>query len=295
MFSLIITIFTFSTCILWFIENFNIIYLTKNIFIAIKKNINKKSTFIINKKSDNKSNSSFLAIFYSIFPVLLVVFIIRYFVFESFKINSSSMMPTLLVGDFIIVEKFYYGIKNPITKKYIIYTFYPNRGDVVVFKYPENNRITYIKRVVGLPGDRIIYDTITKQIKIKPREALYYFPIIYSDFVHIYNLTSNGESGILLEKSNESLGGAVHEIITIPSQQDRVEIYYKKYIFDNIIEWVVPKGEYFMMGDNRDNSYDSRYWGFVQESNIIGKAKFIWMSFDKNCSIRFSRIGFFIY
>lgn len=294
MFSLIITIVTFSTCILWFIEHFNIIYLTKNIFIAITQQHNNKNNFI---KSEN---SSFLAIFFSIFPVLLLVLIIRYFLFESFQIKSCSMMPTLLVGDFIIVEKFSYGIKNPITKKYIIYTFSPNRGDVVVFKYPENNRITYIKRVVGLPGDRIIYDTITKQIKIKPREALYYFPIVYSDFVHTYNFTSNGESGILLEKSNESLGGAVHEIITVPSQQDRVEIYYKTYIFDNIAEWVVPQGEYFMIGDNRDNSYDSRYWGFVQESNIIGKAKVIWMSFDKNCmllrnSIRFSRIGFFIY
>lgn len=296
MFYLIIKIVTFSTFILWCIENFSLIFLTIKSIITIAQHPNKKNLFIINKKKENKLNRSLLDIFYSIFPVLLVVFIIRSCIFEPFKINSCSMMPTLLVGDFIIVEKLSYGIKNPITKKNIIYSFSPKRGDIVVFKYPENSRITYIKRVVGLPGDVIIYDTITKQLKVKPIGALYYFPIIYSDFVHTYN----GDSGIIFNKSNESLGGAVHEIITVPSQQDRVEIYYKKYLFNNFAEWVVPKGEYFMIGDNRDNSYDSRYWGFVQEKNIIGKAKVIWMSFYKKngilrTSIRFSRIGCIIY
>jgi signal peptidase I len=230
------------------------------------------------------------------------------------------MMPTLLIGDFILVEKFAYGIKDPIFQKTLIETGHPKRGDIAVFKYPKDPSLDYIKRVIGLPGDRITYDPSTKELTIQPNcssgqacgSAL---PITYSnveasDFVQTFERTSGGEAssgfwqlpqnqtkdgGIRLAERKESLGNVTHRILTVPIAQDQLSMYYQQ-PGQPLATWVVPPGEYFMMGDNRDNSADSRYWGFVPEANLVGKATAIWMSFEKQegqwpTGIRFSRIG----
>jgi len=252
----------------------------------------------------------------SIFPVLLVVFVVRSFIYEPFQIPSGSMMPTLLVGDFILVEKFAYGIKDPITQTTLIPTGHPQRGDVVVFKYPLDPTLDYIKRAIGLPGDRVSYDPLSKTVTVHPgcgnsptcSSAL---PVTYSemspsDFVQTFDSTGNGESssgflevapdqsvddGIRLALRIETLGDVSHRILTVPGQQDQINLYYQQRM-----EWVVPEGQYFMMGDNRDDSADSRYWGFVPEKNLVGKATAIWMSFEKQegkwpTGVRLSRIG----
>ncbi|KYP97034.1 signal peptidase I [Sodalis-like endosymbiont of Proechinophthirus fluctus] len=256
----------------------------------------------------------------SIFPVLLLVFIFRSFIFEPFQIPSGSMMPTLLVGDFILVEKFAYGIKDPITQTTLIKTGHPKRGDVVVFKYPPDPSLDYIKRVVGLPGDRVSYDPANKHVTVQPgcasgQDCAMALPITYSefapsDFVQTFNSADNSEVSssflrvltdrqvdgcIRLAQRKESLDGVVHNVLTVPGQQDQLGIYYKQ-PGSSLAEWVVPQGEYFMMGDNRDNSADSRYWGFVPERNLVGKATAIWISFDKQegkwpTGVRLSRIG----
>lgn len=256
----------------------------------------------------------------SIFPVLLLVLVVRSFIYEPFQIPSGSMMPTLLVGDFILVEKFAYGIKDPITQTTLIETGHPKRGDVVVFKYPPDPRLDYIKRVVGLPGDRISYDPIAKRVTIQPGctdsgHCASALPVTYSDvaasdFVQTYNAAGNGESssgfqqvapdkqidgGIRLAQRTETLGGVAHPILIVPGQQDQLGIYFQQ-PGGELGQWVVPQGEYFMMGDNRDNSADSRYWGFVPERNLVGKASAIWMSFEKQegqwpTGVRLSRIG----
>ncbi|MBX4181021.1 signal peptidase I [Sodalis sp. CWE] len=259
----------------------------------------------------------------SIFPVLLLVFIIRSFIFEPFQIPSGSMMPTLLSGDFILVEKFAYGIKNPITQTTLIKTGRPKRGDIVVFKYPFNSKLDYIKRVIGLPGDRVNYDPINKRLTVhfsQTNEQQIFssiFPITYRDFVpsefsQLFNYTKSGETkSIFLKRSNnqkingelrlmqceELFNNVGHNILIIPEQKDPTEIYYQQQgNCDVLAEWTVPQGKYFMMGDNRDNSADSRYWGFVPERNLVGKAIIIWLSVDKQegqwpKGIRFSRIG----
>lgn len=255
----------------------------------------------------------------SIFPVLLVVFVVRSFIYEPFQIPSGSMMPTLLVGDFILVEKFAYGIKNPITQTTLIPTGHPQRGDVVVFKYPPDPKLDYIKRVIGLPGDRIIYDPLSKTLTVQPgcaddRACSSALPVTYSDmapsdFVQTFNATggeySSGfiqvppdrsiDDGMRLAQRTETLGNVTHRILLVPGNKDQESNYYheRNQLPDT---WVVPAGHYFMMGDNRDNSADSRFWGFVPEKNLVGKATAIWMSFEKQegqwpTGVRLSRIG----
>ncbi len=257
----------------------------------------------------------------SVFPVLLFVFVMRSFIFEPFQIPSGSMMPTLLIGDFIIVKKYAYGLKNPITQNTLIQTGHPKRGDIAVFKYPLNPKLDYIKRVIGLPGDHITYDPIHKRVTVNPschnnQSCDKIFKITYkdmqlSDFVQVFSRNRIGEvsnsfyqiplnnniplHSIRLCKRQETLGNVRHSILNIPDIQDQVMFYYQQ-IGQRPTEWVVSDGHYFMMGDNRDNSADSRYWGFVPEKNLVGKATAIWMSFQKRenewpTGIRLNRIG----
>ncbi|SLM62077.1 MULTISPECIES: signal peptidase I [Dickeya] len=254
----------------------------------------------------------------SVFPVLALVFVVRSFIFEPFQIPSGSMMPTLLIGDFILVEKFAYGIKDPITQTTLIETGHPQRGDIVVFKYPENPRLDYIKRAVGLPGDRVSYDPIAKQVTIQPGcgdkpSCSSAVPVTYSnvepsDFVQTFSGTGREmtsgfypipvgqkSEGIRMAIRKESLGEVTHNILSVPGAQDQLGLYYQQ-ARQPLGSWVVPAGHYFMMGDNRDNSADSRYWGFVPERNLVGKATAIWMSFEKQegewpTGVRLSRIG----
>ncbi|MGF1741299.1 signal peptidase I [Vibrio profundum] len=231
----------------------------------------------------------------SIFPVIAFVLILRSFVFEPFQIPSGSMMPTLLVGDFILVEKFAYGLKDPVWHHQLVDVGQPKRGDVAVFRYPLNPNIDYIKRVVGLPGDVIRYNS-DKTLCIQPKGSTTCTDVADSN-VHESRFVQNG---IPLIEKTEQLGAVQHHILINPIRKDRTYEYQPR---PGVDEWVVPPGEYFMMGDNRDNSADSRYWGFVPKANLVGKAVAIWISFkfDRSPSsvlpswvptgVRLNRIG----
>jgi signal peptidase I len=214
----------------------------------------------------------------SFFPVILVVFFIRSFLIEPFKIPSGSMIPTLHVGDFILVNKFTYGIRLPIIDKKIIQLNNPQRGDVMVFHYPEDPSLDYIKRVVGLPGDTVEYrnKVLTINGVLQPQEA-----------DGEYNYVEAGLNFVHTEKRIETLGNHKHALLINPEMptvrlnsvaefSGRENCTYDT----DLVRCKVPQGEYFMMGDNRDNSRDSRYWGFVPDSEIVGKAFFIWMNFS---------------
>lgn len=225
------------------------------------------------------------------FPIFFGVMIFRSFIYEPFQIPSGSMMPNLLVGDFILVEKFSYGLKDPVWRTKLIETGEVERGDVVVFKFPENPSQDFIKRVIGLPGDVIEYRN--KQIFITPRcesgencegRQPVSLKSINTDEYQMY--------GQPLSLFNEDLLGLQHEILLDPSRPHRLTA-----------RRVVPENSYFVMGDNRDHSDDSRRWGFVPDDNLVGQAVFIWISFEFErepedflptwipTGIRFSRIG----
>lgn len=236
-----------------------VLTLLTGVVVAIDK-------FVWRKQGDNAgSGTRHTLVEYSrsFFPVLLFVLVIRSFVFEPFRIPSGSMMPTLLQGDFIFVKKFSYGLRLPVTETKIIATGEPERGDVVVFRLPSDPSINYIKRVVGLPGDKITYER--------------------------HRLTINGElvdiepapdATPVDPKFIEQLGERTHDIlITSPANSLRDGIY------------TVPEGHYFVMGDNRDNSRDSRFIGAIPESNLVGEAVRIWMHVDGLSWPRWERVG----
>lgn len=198
----------------------------------------------------------------SFFPVLLIVLVLRSFIFEPFRIPSGSMVPTLLVGDFILVNKFSYGVRLPVIHKKILPVGSPETGDVAVFRFPDNPKLDYIKRVVGTPGDTVEY-----------REKKF--------FVNGEEIVISGETRY--EKVNtetsypneifrtETLGEVEHNILVNPAAPAAFTAG----------TWKVPDGHYFMVGDNRDHSNDSRFWGFVPEANLVGKAFMIWMHWNE--------------
>ena len=218
-----------------------------------------------------------------LFPVILIVFLLRSFLFEPFKIPSGSMVPTLLVGDLILVNKFHYGVRLPVINKKIVANHDVQRGDVMVFRYPVDPRLDYIKRVVGIPGDEVAYLNQKLTINGQPVPSV-------AEGEH-YDDDSMSYSPMYAEK----LGDIEHKI--------RVDLrrsaYYGpdpkrfpmaencRYSPEGVV-CKVPPGHYFMMGDNRDNSQDSRFWGFVPDANIVGKAILVWMNFGNP-----GRIGFF--
>jgi len=208
----------------------------------------------------------------SFFPVIALVFFLRSFLYEPFKIPSSSMVPTLLVGDLILVNKYTYGIRLPIINKKIIEVNHPQRGDVMVFKYPKDMSVDYIKRVVGVPGDKIVYKN--KRLTVNGEEISYK---ALPDYLDEENLT-------YYKQWQENLTGVEHKILTderAPNYVPNPDAFPHHELCTYNAEGfacTVPAGEYFMMGDNRDNSLDSRYWGFVPDQNIVGKAFFVWMN-----------------
>jgi signal peptidase I len=203
----------------------------------------------------------------SFFPIILLVLVIRSFIAEPFRIPSSSMIPTLHIGDFILVNKFAYGIRLPVLHTKLFDTGEPERGDVMVFRFPKNPEVDYIKRVVGLPGDTVGYFNKVIYINGEPVEQEAVEP---SDMI----LPPHTEVRF------EHLGEDGHSILVDTSRRPMEG------------EMVVPEGHYFVMGDNRDNSNDSRYWGTVPEENLVGKAFLIWMSWDwDEGGIIWSRIG----
>ena len=208
-----------------------------------------------------------------LFPVILAVFLLRSFVFEPFKIPSGSMIPTLLVGDLILVNKFTYGLKLPVINTRITAGNPVQRGDVMVFRYPPKPSLDYIKRVIGVPGDEVAY--LNKKLTINGQ------PMPQTEISDFFD-----ESQVRYFKQfEEDLGVKKHRIITDerrPAFVAGVEDFKFKENCHYSVEGVtckVPQGYYFMMGDNRDNSLDSRYWGFVPDANIVGKAFFVWMNF----------------
>ena len=214
------------------------------------------------KKTNSSSSFGLNAIdqIGSFFPVLIFVLVVRTFVFEPFRIPSSSMMPTLLTGDFIYVNKFAYGLKLPVLHDTMIEVGHPERGDIIVFRFPEDQSLDYIKRVVGLPGDHIRYDTRKKELFINNE-------VVQQELIGPYDglMDKEGDKGLI--KKLEQLGDNKHMMFT-------QNYHYGPTKFLNV---TVPEGHYFAMGDNRDNSSDSREWGFVPERNLVGRAVFIWM------------------
>jgi signal peptidase I len=209
----------------------------------------------------------------SLFPVLLIVLIFRSFLFEPFKIPSGSMIPTLLVGDFIVVNKFSYGVRLPVLNKKILDTGSPERGDVVVFRYPVDPGVNFIKRLVGLPGDTIVY-----------RDKKLY---INGDLVED---TPNGRFESKDVKCSTPAADAILHKEQLGDKNHKTLVHDRSRSRNG--QWVVPANHYFMMGDNRDRSNDSRMWGFVPEENLLGRAVGIWLNFDfdKGCA-DLSRMG----
>jgi signal peptidase I len=212
----------------------------------------------------------------SFFPVILLVFVLRSFLFEPFRIPSGSMIPTLQIGDLILVNKYRYGIRLPVINKKIIEVGSPQRGDVMVFRFPLNPDQDYIKRVVGLPGDRIEY--VDRKLSINGQ------PVVATPAGRYFE---EGRVQYYAEFT-EKLGEVAHKIILsestygVPVMPSGPHTHPQacRYQSDGRgLACVVPAGHYFMMGDNRDNSEDSRYWGFVPEENIVGRAFFVWMNF----------------
>jgi signal peptidase I len=258
-FALVLVVLTSLSGIIWLIDS--LLFRQKRMDRSVQKSIEPPREPVIVEYAR------------SLFPVLLIVLVFRSFLFEPFKIPSGSMIPTLLVGDFIVVNKFSYGIRLPVLNKKIIDIGEPERGDVVVFRYPKDPSVNFIKRAIGLPGDTITYRD--KQLFINGE---------------IVETTTAGRFDSSLVKCTtpavdatlhwEKLGDANHNILLHDRSGSRNG------------QWIVPEGHYFMMGDNRDRSNDSREWGFVPEENVLGRAVGIWLNFDfeKGCA-DFSRVG----
>ena len=219
-----------------------------------------------------------------LFPVIIAVFLLRSFLFEPFKIPSGSMIPTLAVGDLILVNKFHYGVRLPVLNTKITEGTAPKAGDVMVFRYPPKPSLDYIKRVVGVPGDEVAY--INKRLTVNGKaldtksvpeffeeDAMRYFPQFEEQL--------GDKSHRLLNDDSRRAGISDAEVMDFPNRQNC------RYSAEGVV-CKVPEGHYFMMGDNRDNSLDSRYWGFVPDKNIVGKAFFVWMNFGN-----LKRIGSF--
>lgn len=207
----------------------------------------------------------------SFFPVLLFVLVLRSFIIEPFRIPSSSMMPTLVIGDFILVNKFSYGVRLPVVNTKIINIGDPERGDVMVFRYPKNPSLDYIKRVIALPGDKVGY--FDKHVYINGQR-------ITQEPLGLYQGVGQGDNMTNALLQHEQLPSQEHDILIM---QERPSIEG---------EIIVPEGHYFMMGDNRDNSNDSRYWGTVPKENIVGKAFMIWMNWDSSYNgVDWKRLG----
>ncbi|MDP2264096.1 MAG: signal peptidase I [Hydrogenophaga sp.] len=217
-----------------------------------------------------------------LFPVILAVFVLRSFLFEPFKIPSGSMIPTLHVGDLILVNKFHYGVRLPVFNTKLVENNVPERGDVMVFRYPPQPSLDYIKRVIGVPGDEVAY--LNKQLTVNGQ------PVTRTALPAFFDSGSMRYS----QQFTETLGERRYNTLNdedrpafIPGATEFPDRDNCRYSVEGVV-CKVPAGHYFMMGDNRDNSLDSRYWGFVPEANIVGKAFFIWMNFGD-----LSRIGKF--
>ena len=239
--------------------------------------------FVLPKQQKTEKEPVTLDYARSFFPVLLVVFLLRGFVIEPFRIPSGSMLPTLEIGDFILVNKFSYGIKLPILHKEVIDLGDPVRGDVVVFRWPGDNKTSYIKRLVGVPGDKIEY---------RNRQLYVNGEVVKTEHVggYIPAGQSTSEDRFLQTIATSEYDAGQEEMVqysTLLSKRNGLHSNRSQ-------SWIVPEGHYFMMGDNRDNSADSRAWGFLPDENVVGKAFFVWFHLntqENGDGLEISRIG----
>ena len=220
------------------------------------------------------------------FPVILIVFFIRSFLVEPFRIPSGSMLPTLYIGDFILVNKFSYGVRLPVANYKVMETGHPKRGEVAVFRFPGNPSINYIKRVIGVPGDRILYrdkKLYINDVLVEQKDGKPYFFAAGGDAQGealrlVENLNGVKHDVLLTNRPNmplpEIFANGIHEGNNVRGEQRKQPCHV------DLEPCVVPEGEYFVMGDNRDHSNDSRYWGFVPDQNLVGRAFLIWFSWD---------------
>lgn len=258
-FSLLLVLLTGLSGLIWLVDS--LFFKRRRMDRAVQKKIEQAREPVIIEYSR------------SLFPILLLVLIFRSFMFEPFKIPSGSMIPTLLIGDFILVNKYAYGLRLPVTNTKILDIGEPERGDVIVFRYPVDQRVNFIKRLVGLPGDTITYrdkELFVNGEKVGLQERGFFTS-------KDVKCSTPAADALLLE---ETVGEVTHNALVHTRTRGR----------DG--RWVVPEGHYFVMGDNRDRSNDSREWGFVPEDHLMGRAVGIWLNFDykKGCG-DFSRIG----
>lgn len=288
-FSIFLVILTVVSGLIWLIDS---------LFFAPKR---RESAMVTGGKAGDAELPYLVDTAQQIFPVVAIIMVLRSFLYEPFQIPSGSMMPTLLVGDFILVEKYTYGLKDPVTRTKFWDMGSPERGDIVVFKYPPEPQLDYIKRVVGLPGDRIFYRQ--KQITVVP--ACPSGQDCAKPYIVPMQQVDNDEfvqNMVPLNRFVEQLGEVEHEILQHPILAASPSQFYRQ-PGTAMDEWVVPQGSYFVLGDNRDNSRDSRFWGFVSDEHLVGKATAIWISFEFErgadsvlpswipTGIRFNRIG----
>ena len=242
-----------------------VVFLTGTIFLL--------DWLLLKKRRPPKTRTSSIVEYSkAFFPVLLIVWIVRSFIIQPYRVPTGSLEPTVMPGDFIAVEQFAYGLRFPVVNKKILPIGEPKRGQIVLFRWPKNQAIIFVKRVIGLPGDHIVYQN--KQLYINGKKQKQKFLYTTND------ISSWGYQRFVYVKE-EDLNGVKHKIYVQPTGGE-TENY----------DLVVSQGHYFMMGDNRDNSDDSRQWGFVPEKNLIGRAFGIWFSWDSlNKCIRWNRIG----
>ena len=280
-FTAVLLIFVLLTGVIWGISK-RVQGQAKQDLAGRKLPEDKEARKILQQDAYEKRVGHFVDYMSGFFPIIFIVFVLRTFVAEPFQIPSSSMRPGLVVGDFILVNKFNYGIRMPIANNVVIPVNKIGRGDVVVFAYPENESVSFIKRIVALPGDTIEYRD--KKLTINGQ------PVPTQDLPDYLE----GDSLRYFKHFEEQLGEHRHQAISYPEAPAFVQGASKfahrdqcRYSVEGVV-CKVPEGHFFMMGDNRDNSLDSRYWGFVPESHIVGKAFFVWMNFGN-----LKRIGSF--
>lgn len=268
-FSALLVFLTFASGIIWAVDA---------CFFAARRNLDNET------KSSNKEDVSTavaepLLVDYarSFFPVFFIVLVLRSFVAEPFRIPSASMMPTLLIGDFILVNKYEYGIRLPVLNNKIIENKVPQRGDIIVFRYPEDPRIPFIKRVVGVPGDKLAY---------------------FDKILYINGVADKQKYNGLYEDDGPGRDMAGWQLLTTNTGKVEHEILLSQQRPSQIVDKIVPEGHYFVLGDNRDNSKDSRFWGFVPDENLMGRAFYIWMNWSNDrwwylpsWHVEWSRIG----
>jgi signal peptidase I len=291
-FSLLLFLATVVTGLYWLAERFYFLPQRRQAAATLEANAAKRHAELVSQGiqhvDDNTAEAKARLIMQpwwldwtaGLFPVIVVVFLLRSFLFEPFKIPSGSMIPTLLVNDLILVNKFHYGVRLPVINLKVLDNHRPQRGDVMVFRYPPKPSLDYIKRVVGIPGDEVAY--LNKQLTINgqplPKTPLpEFFDADEMRYSKQFQEVSGNKTYRLL--NNEQRPAFVDGATDFPFKDNC------RYSNEGVV-CKVPEGHYFMMGDNRDNSLDSRYWGFVPEANIVGKAFFIWMHFGN-----FKRIG----